>query len=155
MELTQPPAITVRAFTSADQDAAKALILGGLEEHWGTLDLSLNPDLDDIGQSYGRGLFLVACCGERIVGTGALLLCAPDDGRSAQIVRMSVAADMRRCGIGRRILGELCDLARARGVRRLVLETTSGWHEVIAFYRTFGFHITHREGGDTYFELEL
>lgn len=153
-------AITVRAFRPEDQDAVKALILAGLEEHWGTLDPSLNPDLDDIAKSYGEDVFLVACTGGRIVGTGALCQCRADQDRlagtrSAQIVRMSVASEMRRHGIGRLILNELCARARIRGVRRLVLETTSTWHEAIAFYEGFGFHITHTEGEDTYFEMVL
>jgi putative acetyltransferase len=155
-------AITLRAFRPEDQAAAKALILAGLAEHWGTLDLSLNPDLNDIAGTYAEGLFLVACCGARIVGTGGLLFSEAEgsgqDARGpgeAQVVRMSVAAAMRRHGIGRRMLVELCEQARARGVRRLVLETTSTWDEVIAFYRAFGFRITHIQDGDTYFALDL
>lgn len=162
--------ITLRPFQDSDQKAAKALILAGLEEHWGTLDLSLNADLNDIAASYASGVFLVAYCGKRIVGTGAFLPLMvlgddPAEGASqserlapcdtAQIVRMSVAADMRRLGIGRRILVALCDEARARGIGRLILETTSTWREVIAFYESFGFRVTHEDSGDTYFALEL
>ena len=159
-DLVPSPAITLRPFRPGDQDAVKALILAGLEEHWGTLDLSLNPDLDDIAQTYARGVFLVACQGDRIVGTGAVLPLPPGGGGrscpdTAQIVRMSVAVEMRRHGIGRRLLHELCERAHTLGVRRLILETTSTWHEVIAFYEAFGFRITHTEGGDTYFEIAL
>jgi putative acetyltransferase len=153
-------AIDVRPFRPEDQDAVKALILAGLEEHWGSLDQSMNRDLDDIAQTYDHGLFLVACHGERIVGTGAIVPLSPAGAHhacppTAQVVRMSVAVEVRRHGIGRRILHELCDRARALGVRRLVLETTSTWHEVIAFYESFGFRVTHTEGGDTYFQMQL
>jgi putative acetyltransferase len=153
-------AIDLRPFRPEDQDAVKALILAGLEEHWGTLDLSMNRDLDDIAQTYGHGLFLVACYGERIVGAGAVVPLSPEGAYpacppTAQVVRMSVAVEMRRHGIGQRILHGLCDYARALGVRRLVLETTSTWHEVIAFYESFGFRVTHTEGGDTYFQMQL
>ena len=52
-----------------DQEAAQRLILAGLVEHWGTLDPTKNPDLDDIQRSYvSRGhTFLVACQGQQLV----------------------------------------------------------------------------------------
>ena len=65
---------------------------------------------------------------------------------------MSVAAPLRRRGIGRRILSALCAEAKARGFRRVILETTQTWDAVIAFYQSFGFHITHYQDGDAWFE---
>ncbi len=44
--------IHLRPFCAADQDAAGALILLGLGEHFGDLDPSLNPDLHNITVSY-------------------------------------------------------------------------------------------------------
>jgi ribosomal protein S18 acetylase RimI-like enzyme len=146
----------VRGFRAGDQGAARALILAGLAEHWGTLDPTLNPDLDDIAVAYGAGVFLVAVVeadgAERIVGTGAL---QPVDATTGQIVRMSVARKARRQGIGRQILDALLDAARARGMRRVVLETTATWTGAIAFYRRAGFEITHYQDGDVYFTLAL
>ena len=43
-----PSGIVVRRFAPADQDAARRLILEGLGAHFGSIDESLNPDLDDI-----------------------------------------------------------------------------------------------------------
>jgi hypothetical protein len=40
---------------------------------------------------------------------------------------MSVAAQVGLRGVGRLILGELCEQARAPGHRRGVLETTETW----------------------------
>ena len=149
-------AIELRPFAPRDQDAAKRLIQEGLGEHWGTIDPTLNPDLNAIGASYADATFLVACLGERLVGTGAFV---PRSARDVEIVRMSVAADMRRRGIARRILARLCETAQAAGYRRVFLETTSTWHGVIQFYLDYGFRITHEEegkfGGETYFELLL
>ena len=42
----------LRPFTAADQDAVKDLVLAGLADHWGTLDPTLNPDLNDIAGHY-------------------------------------------------------------------------------------------------------
>lgn len=151
-ELTSPEEIRFLPFQPEDQAAVKALILAGLAEHWGALDLSLNPDLNDVQHTYAGADFLVAWQAGRIIGTGALV---PISKATAQIVRMSVAADCRRNGLGHRILQRLCDHARARGVRQLVLETTETWEEVIAFYLNFGFHISHHQDGDVYFGLNL
>ena len=144
--------ITIMPFKTAYQAEVKNLILAGLVEHWGTLDPSKNPDLDDISASYANGLFLVVLLNEKVIGTGAMI---PKDNYTAEIVRMSVAAPMRRKGIGKAILTQLCAHARSIGCRRVILETTDSWHEVIAFYKRYGFQITHYLDGDVYFVLNL
>ena len=143
---------TVRPFCPADQAEVKDLILAGLVDHWGVLDPNKNPDLNDIASTYAGATFLVACLEGRVVGTGALV---PRGGSTAKIVRMSVARDLRRRGVGRMILARLVEQARTSGMRQVVLETTATWHEVIAFYLDYGFRITHTAGGDVYFALEL
>jgi putative acetyltransferase len=144
--------ITIRPFQSENQAETKKLILAGLAEHWGTLDPSKNPDLDNISLNYADGLFLVALENNKIIGTGALV---PKSADMAEIVRMSVAAHTRRRGFGKRILHELCEYAQQNGYKKLVLETTETWHEVIKFYKEFGFQITHHLDGDVYFALDL
>jgi len=144
--------IFLRRFHPDDQAEVKRLILSGLKEHWGVLDLSKNPDLDDIATSYSRAMFLVAQKDGRIVGTGALI---PKANGVAEIVRMSVAANMRRKGIGAMILQELCRSAKEADFHRIILETNKAWHEVILFYRRHGFQITHCKGGAVHFALDL
>ena len=144
--------ITIAPFRSGDQTAARQLILDGLVEHWGWLDTHKNPDLEDIGASYLAGFFLVARCDDGVVGTGAFI---PVGGAVVQIVRMSVERSMRRQGLGRRILDELCARAWHTGYRRAVLETTEFWEEVIAFYLRCGFSVTHRRNSDVYFAMDL
>ena len=144
--------ISLTLFQPSDQTAVKTLILAGLADHWGELDLTLNPDLNDIAVSYRDAVFLVAKQNGRVVGCGALV---PHDANTAEIKRMSVAASLRRQGLGRRILASLCEEARARGFRRIILETTETWDEVIAFYLSFGFQVTHHQDGDVYFELNI
>ncbi|MBN1260389.1 MAG: GNAT family N-acetyltransferase [Anaerolineae bacterium] len=150
--MVEEPSVKIRRFHPADQDAVKTLILAGLQEHWGALDTTKNPDLDDIAAAYKGATFLVAWCGERVVGTGALI---PKSETTAEIARMSVAADMRRYGIGTELLHRLCACAWDQGIRRIVLETTETWQDVIAFYLRFGFRITHYQEGDVYFALDL
>ena len=46
--------LRIRRFRPADQDAVKALVVAGLGEHWGGVDATLNPDLDDIASHYAK-----------------------------------------------------------------------------------------------------
>jgi putative acetyltransferase len=144
--------IQLKPFKPENQAEVKALILAGMEDHWGVIDPTLNPDLNDIASTYARATFLVAWNHDRIVGTGAL---APREDGQAEIVRMSVARDLRRCGIGRQILQRLIRTAKENGCRQVILETTETWQEVIAFYLQNGFRITHHLDGDVYFCLDL
>ncbi len=151
MDLSLPGhEIAIQPFRACDQAAARALILVGLAEHWGFLDPTLNPDLEDIAASFAGGVFLLAWDGAQLVGTGGLL---PVSAGTLQLVRMSVAKSYRRRGIGRCLLEQLLTAARAGGCKRVILETTHTWDEVIRFYLDCGFRVMHREGEDLYFEL--
>ena len=150
--MNQSQDIIILPFQSEYQAEAKNLVLAGLAEHWGTLDPTKNQDLNDISCNYANGIFLVAWQNNQIIGTGALL---PMSNDTAEIVRMSVVANMRRKGIGKMILQKICERAKIDGYKRLVVETTETWNEVIEFYKQFGFQITHYLDGDVYFELDL
>jgi putative acetyltransferase len=145
-------AITIRPFQPSDQPAAKALILAGLTAHWGQLDATLNRDLNDIARSYANATFLVACLNDELIGTGALVALNPT---TAEIKRMSVAAQYQRQGIGRLLLDHLLNQARAAGYRTIRLETTATWQQAINFYQKAGFTLTHFANGDAYFQLDL
>jgi hypothetical protein len=56
----------LRDFRLDDQVAVRDLILQGHLEHWGSLDPALNRDLDDIQDSYGHGVTVVAVHGLHI-----------------------------------------------------------------------------------------
>ena len=85
------------------------MILGGLAEHWGRVDESLNRDLDDMLSTFAAGRTLVVRDGSRVVGTGTVM---PRGVAIAEIVRMSVAPAHRRDGVGRQIVNELIATAR-------------------------------------------
>jgi len=144
--------ITIRPFEPADQTVAKNLILAGLAEHLGELDLSKNPDLNDIASTYVNGVFLVAQAGDEIVGTGALI---PYSDGVAEIVRMSVSIKMRRMHIGTLILRHLITYAQNKGCWKIVLETTEDWRDAIEFYLNNNFCITHYSDGNVYFVLDF
>jgi putative acetyltransferase len=144
--------LTILTFQPEDQPEVKRLVLSGLGEHWGKIDNSKNPDLDDIVENYKEATFLVARLHNRVIAAGALV---PRQDRKAEVVRMSVAVDIRRMGIGRLILDQLVLRARAAGYQQVILETTAAWLEVIEFYLRYGFHITYYQDGDVYFALDL
>ena len=144
--------LSIVPFRSEDQRDAQSLILAGMKEHWGVLDESKNPDLNDIATSYADGVFLVAWQDGEMVGTGAF---RPVSDATIEIVRMSVKKEKRRQGIGGEILAELCWQAYCQGYKWAVLETTASWEGEVAFYRAFGFEVTHRIASDLYFAMDL
>ena len=148
--------VEVRELPPELADAARCLVLAGLGEHWGHVDPALNRDLADVAATYAAGSILVACDGERVVGTGTIV---PRGHRSAEIVRMSVASAYRRTGLGRRLVLELVERARGWGMDRVVLETSAHWTDVVEFYLRCGFVQTHFEDGefgrDAWFEMQL
>lgn len=148
--------IHLRDFQRQDQDEVRRLILQGLRDHWGAIDESLNPDLDDIAASYDSGRTIVAERSGGLVGTGTVLPVAP---AVAEIRRMSVHASFRRRGVGRAITRELVETARRWSAKKVVLETSSTWTDVVQFYVASGFTITGTRpgefGDDTWFEFLL
>jgi ribosomal protein S18 acetylase RimI-like enzyme len=146
--------LTIRSFAPADQTAARRLILNGLGDHFGTIDETMNPDLDDIEAHYLRPghRFVLAERDGELVGAGALIAEGPGVGR---LVRMSVAAQHRGRGIGRALVRHLIGEARARGYRRVVIETNDDWWDAIGLYRACGFVEFDRRDGDVHMGLDL
>jgi ribosomal protein S18 acetylase RimI-like enzyme len=147
------PAV-LRPFTPEDAPAMRRLVLNGLGDHWGTIDETMNPDLDDITGVYwhtGATITVVERGGE-IVGCGILIEHDPETG---ELVRMSVRGDQRGQGLGKRLVRNLLDAAAERGFRQVVCETTETWEDAIALYRSCGFRDTGVRDGDIYFAIDI
>ncbi len=149
-----PPDITIRAIARKDQIASRELILSGLGEHFSIIDPSLNPDLDDIVAFYPeRGhQFVVAAMGDRIVGTGGLLIENHEDGR---FVRLSVTPELRGQGIGRLIVADLIQRAKNSQLLRINVETNLDWHQAIGLYRRCGFRELYTDDESVHMILEI
>jgi ribosomal protein S18 acetylase RimI-like enzyme len=147
------PPTRIRAFAPGDQTSARASILEGLREHWGRLDPSLNPDLDDISASYiaPGHVFLIAEIGHALAGTGALIV----EGATGQIVRVSVSPLWRRHGVGKTLVAALLEAARARGLVRVWMETNDDWKDAIGLYRRCGFQEFDRRAGCVFMAVDL
>jgi GNAT superfamily N-acetyltransferase len=139
--------IIIRPFQPSDQDAAKALVLEGLSEHFSPFRPELHPDLDDIQSNYD--VFLVAYQRAELVGTGAFNIASED---TAKIMRMSTARDFRGQGIAGKILRELESITRAKGVKQLNLVTGQDWADALGFYQHYGFQIVGPFRDDTEFQ---
>ena len=130
--------LCIRSFEVGDQEQARWLILEGLGEHFGYIDETLNPDLDDILHNYiiPGHVFVVVCMGREIVGTGALI--SLGEGLS-EMVRISTRKEYRRRGIGQAIITYLLNVARQRGDRRIIVKTNASWHDAINLYKRLDF----------------
>jgi N-acetylglutamate synthase-like GNAT family acetyltransferase len=128
----------IRPFRLEDQPEVESLILSGLGEHFGDIDPDLNPDLADIAANYGEAgnAFFVADAAGQLAGTGGLVRESAEIGR---IVRVSVAPEKRRRGIGRAMVGRLLWHAQEIGLHTLLVETNLDWHEAISLYLAHGF----------------
>ena len=144
--------VSIRHFRDTDQQHVRSFILAGMGERWGSIDETANPDIDDISTRYGPENFLVAFHKGVLVGTGGLIA---ESVSIVRVVRMWVARDLRRAGIGTQILNCLLDLAQERKYSRVVLETTSTWSDAISFYGKHGFIVEGIRGDEVHFYKDL
>src|SRR5262249_20228904 len=146
-------AILVRRFEPSDQAQCRQIILSGLGEHFGSIDETRNPDLDDIAQSYlARGHdFYVAERDGQVVGTVGLLF----EPFRARIVRMSVSRKHRQQAIATALLKKCIETARERGVRDIVELTEPHWSDAVGFYLASGFEQYGSDAEDIHLRLSL
>ena len=143
---------TIRPFRQEDQKPTRRLILKSLGEHFGYIDMSLNPDLNSIWDSYiiQGHLFFVAETETGIVGTGGLVVRNFDLG---QIVRLSVAPEMRRVGLGKAIVDHIIEHGKKQNIERFTVETNSNWYDAIRLYQRCGFEEIDRDELSVYLSL--
>lgn len=146
--------LMIEPVTEATQSIAKELILEGLAERFGFINYSLNPDLNNIVESYieNEDIFLLGTIQGELKCTGALINEETNVGR---IVRMSVKKVCRRQGFARLMLASLEEKARNKGYTRLVLETNMNWVSAIQFYKSCGFNEINIEDGLIHMSKEL
>jgi GNAT superfamily N-acetyltransferase len=146
--------VSVRPFRPADQAETRALILRGLGEHFGFIDESRNPDLDDIEAHYlhGGSEFFVAELDGHIAGTAGLIY---ESAAVARIVRMSVDPSHRRRGIASALVATCKVAAQSRGARALHVFTEPHWADAVEFYRSQGFVQYGRDDEDIHLRLPL
>lgn len=116
--------------------------------------LSISADAHELTPP--AGALLIAHLREQPVGCGALKFHA---GAPAELKRMWVAPAVRGLGVGRRLLHELEQQAKATGAHVIRLETNRALSEAIELYRRNGYHevepFNHEPYAHYWFEKQL
>lgn len=146
--------IQFQQITEEFENEARELVLKGLEERFGFIDTSYNPDLRNIIQSYTHegAVFLVGIYDRRVVCSGAISFETPNVGR---VGRMSVLKEYRRAGVAKRMIHCLESWAIQYGYQQLVLETNNEWHNAIEFYKGRGYTLSFDDGKCSHFVKDL
>src|SRR5882762_2239370 len=132
-----------RSATNDDRERVTELVFGVLAE----FDLQPDPeatdaDLQDIEANYINrgGVFDVIEHGDgKLVGTFGLY---PLDESTCELRKMYLLPSVRGRGLGKHILREAVERAKAMGFKEMVLETSSKLVAAIQLYRQFGFQPT-------------
>lgn len=144
----------IQQITGPFENEARTVVLKGLEERFGFIDPSYNPDLKDILSSYSREktMFFVCVFNKEVIATGAVSYEALGVGR---IERMSVLKKYRRGGIAKVMLQHLESWAQQQGYEKVVLETNKSWTNAIEFYKKQHYEIYLNEGERIHFSKHL
>jgi putative acetyltransferase len=97
-------------------------------------------DIDEFRQAYTdhEGIFLVMTDDEQLIGTGAVRRI---DSKSCELKRLWLLFEYHGQGLGYRMMQELLSFARAKGYRRMRLETDqSAQSRAFEFYKRLGFY---------------
>jgi len=97
-------------------------------------------DMDELQQTYfeNGGIFLVATADDRIIGTGAVRKL---DDETCELKRLWLLFEYHGQGLGYRMMQALLSFARAKGYRRMRLETDQGHqNRAFEFYKRLGFY---------------
>ncbi|UCH34924.1 MAG: GNAT family acetyltransferase [Armatimonadota bacterium] len=123
--------VRIRAFTIADYEQVAAL--------WHAAGLGPRPAdaRDEVAKKLRRDpdLFLVACAGERIVGT----VIGGWDGRRGWAYRMAMHPDYQRRGLGRVLMRELEERLVGKGAISINVIYNTDNERARAFYHSLGY----------------
>ena len=152
------------ANTAAQFDAARALIQEYADHLRASMAVDLcfqnfEAELEGLPAMYGppSGCLLLAGRDDEWVGCCALRRFSDE---VCEMKRLYVKPVARGSSLGRQLIEHLLTTARARGYRRMVLDTLDGMTAAKALYRSFGFRPTkpyyfNPMPGASYMELDL
>lgn len=123
---------SLRPMTSVDLDAVMAIELASYPFPW---TRGIFEDCLRCGYHAWVAEHEAMPCGYGLLSLGA---------GEAHVLNLCVAPSARRLGLGRRLLGQLLDDARAAGAERVFLEVRPSNGEAVALYHDVGFHLITR-----------
>ena len=132
--------IIIRSASNADCGRVQNLVFGVLREYGLEPDLQgTDRDIADIEAHYitRGGIFeLLENEGGELLGTCGLY---PMNAETVELRKMYFAPKLRGKGFGKKTLMRMIERARARGFRKIYLETATVLREAVALYEKFGF----------------
>ena len=132
----------IQADTAADYAAARALFVEYAEQLG--IDLCFQnfaSELDHLSEMYGppAGCLLLARAGDRAVACVGVRRLSDE---VCEMKRLYVPAPLRGTGLGRQLAAASVTAARARGYRRMVLDTLASMTPARRLYQSLGFRET-------------
>lgn len=126
--------LSLRPFQSGDLDGFRALVESVLDEYGFVPDPVLESDLRDPVGKYDQ--VWVAVDGDAVVGSVALRQLGKGE---LELKRMYLYPDYRGRGLGKRLLEQALQWARAEGAVAIVLDTSEAMLEAQRLYESVGF----------------
>lgn len=135
----------IRPITQADNPAIAAVVRAVSAEYGLTADKGYgvaDPNLDFLHETYlgeRSRYWVVEGPNGTILGGGGIAPLAGEEGQVCELQKMYFMPSLRGLGLGRRLVLQALDEARALGYQRCYLETTAVLREATALYESLGF----------------
>jgi ribosomal protein S18 acetylase RimI-like enzyme len=133
--------VTFRQARAADMPALRELFIAGMLEGQ-VPDNDTGADIDNLLEAYfadeGESCFWVAEHGGKVVGMVGVQKIGED---TAEIRRLRVSADLRRRGIGMRLMHEAVAFCQRLGYLKVVLDVRIERGPAISLFEKFGFQL--------------
>ena len=100
--------------------------------------LDADPSLEVVSTYLRLSEIYVALLENRIIGTFVLY---PVDQETLEIKNIAVDEKLQRSGIGKLLLKNATEIARARGIKKLDIATSNASFEALSLYQKAGFDI--------------
>ncbi|CAF1113398.1 unnamed protein product [Adineta ricciae] len=164
-EANPSPSIIIRSFQASDLAQCQALFSAGHMSYGNAkiyIDHAMRKDISDIDKNYmqvtnGHWWVAVSTEDNRIIGQIAILPLKIGDpsfyktmsddecDQTCELIRLVVAPDAQRLGIGKKLISTLFEFARERGFNQVHLTTLTSMDKACAFYERNGFVKGHIE----------
>lgn len=150
-----------------DDDAAVARVIRAVMPEYGARGPGFaihDPEVDAMYAAYPppRAVYFVVEVDGAVVGGGGVGPLAGGDEGTCELRKMYFLPEARELGAGKTLLARCIEEARARGYRRMYLETLTGMDAAQRLYERFGFTrldapcgATGHFGCDRWYALEL
>ncbi|MFQ2313527.1 bifunctional helix-turn-helix transcriptional regulator/GNAT family N-acetyltransferase [Aeromonas dhakensis] len=135
----------IRPITQADNPAIAAVVRAVSAEYGLTADKGYgvaDPNLDFLHETYlgeRSRYWVIEGPDGTILGGGGIAPLAGEEGQVCELQKMYFMPSLRGLGLGRRLVLQALDEARALGYQRCYLETTAVLREATALYESLGF----------------